>query len=56
MSKRSYNFPLLLTHSAFAFFLAGYHVHEKAIILIIIPYTILAFLVGIWMYFTKFEL
>ncbi|KAL4003445.1 ALG6 ALG8 glycosyltransferase family protein [Acanthocheilonema viteae] len=36
------NFPLLLTLSAFAFFLAGYHVHEKAVILITIPYTILA--------------
>ncbi|OZC06270.1 ALG6, ALG8 glycosyltransferase family protein [Onchocerca flexuosa] len=36
------NFPLLLTLSAFAFFLAGYHVHEKAIILITVPYTVLA--------------
>ncbi|VDN18332.1 unnamed protein product [Gongylonema pulchrum] len=36
------NFPLLLTLSAFAFFLAGYHVHEKAVILITIPYTVLA--------------
>ncbi|VDD90662.1 unnamed protein product [Enterobius vermicularis] len=34
---------VLLTHSAFAFFLAGYHVHEKAIIMILIPYTVLAF-------------
>ncbi|VDK63300.1 unnamed protein product [Anisakis simplex] len=37
-------FILLLTHSAFAFFLAGYHVHEKAVLLITIPYTILAVL------------
>ncbi|VDN01317.1 unnamed protein product [Thelazia callipaeda] len=36
------NFPLLLTLSAFAFFLGGYHVHEKAIVLITIPYTLLA--------------
>uniref|UniRef100_A0A8R1XZY6 Alpha-1,3-glucosyltransferase n=1 Tax=Onchocerca volvulus TaxID=6282 RepID=A0A8R1XZY6_ONCVO len=36
------NFPLLLTLSAFAFFLAGYHVHEKAVILITVPYTVLA--------------
>uniref|UniRef100_A0A0N5AFK2 Alpha-1,3-glucosyltransferase n=1 Tax=Syphacia muris TaxID=451379 RepID=A0A0N5AFK2_9BILA len=36
-------FLILLTHSSFAFFLAGYHVHEKAIIMILIPYTILAF-------------
>ncbi|VDP18857.1 unnamed protein product [Onchocerca flexuosa] len=36
------NFPLLLTLSAFAFFLAGFHVHEKAIILITVPYTVLA--------------
>ncbi|EFO23358.2 hypothetical protein LOAG_05127 [Loa loa] len=41
-TRHSKNFPLLLTLSAFAFFLAGYHVHEKAIILITIPYTILA--------------
>ncbi|VDN21091.1 unnamed protein product [Gongylonema pulchrum] len=39
------NFPLLLTLSAFAFFLAGYHVHEKAVILITIPYTVLAAMV-----------
>lgn len=41
---------VLLTHSAFAFFLAGYHVHEKAIIMILIPYTVLAFSVSISSY------
>uniref|UniRef100_A0A915PQ48 dolichyl-P-Glc:Glc1Man9GlcNAc2-PP-dolichol alpha-1,3-glucosyltransferase n=1 Tax=Setaria digitata TaxID=48799 RepID=A0A915PQ48_9BILA len=44
-TRHSKNFPLLLTLSAFAFFLAGYHVHEKAVILITIPYTVLASLV-----------
>ncbi|CAG9540297.1 unnamed protein product [Cercopithifilaria johnstoni] len=41
-TRHSKNFPILLTLSAFAFFLAGYHVHEKAVILITVPYTILA--------------
>uniref|UniRef100_A0A0R3RGQ1 Alpha-1,3-glucosyltransferase n=1 Tax=Elaeophora elaphi TaxID=1147741 RepID=A0A0R3RGQ1_9BILA len=41
-TQYSKNFPLLLTLSAFAFFLAGYHVHEKAVILITVPYTVLA--------------
>lgn len=41
-TRHSKNFPLLLTLSSFAFFLAGYHVHEKAVILITVPYTILA--------------
>uniref|UniRef100_F1L090 Alpha-1,3-glucosyltransferase n=1 Tax=Ascaris suum TaxID=6253 RepID=F1L090_ASCSU len=40
--KRRRSFVLLLTHAAFAFFLAGYHVHEKAILLVTVPYTILA--------------
>ncbi|VDK82330.1 unnamed protein product [Litomosoides sigmodontis] len=41
-TRYSKNFSLLLTLSAFAFFLAGYHVHEKAVILITVPYTVLA--------------
>ncbi|KHN81421.1 putative dolichyl pyrophosphate Glc1Man9GlcNAc2 alpha-1,3-glucosyltransferase [Toxocara canis] len=40
--KHQRNCILLLTHSAFAFFLAGYHVHEKAILLVTVPYTILS--------------
>lgn len=42
-SKAENKFEVLLTHSAFAFFLAGYHVHEKAVIMVTIPYTVLAF-------------
>ncbi|VDK19198.1 unnamed protein product [Anisakis simplex] len=52
MKRRRFRDPntfiLLLTHSAFAFFLAGYHVHEKAVLLITIPYTILAVLSGLF--------
>ncbi|CAJ0585845.1 unnamed protein product, partial [Mesorhabditis spiculigera] len=41
--RRPTDFSIFMTVSAYSFFLFGYHVHEKAIILITIPLTIAAF-------------